>query len=233
MQPNLLIVEELMLLLLDDDGGSIRGEGTLHYTLGGAVLTELAMIGRVELDSESGGALNGPKVRPLGNQPLDDPLLQQAFDTIAAKPARVQPLILTLGAKLRPVMLERLQERGLITKETRRALGVFRTTRWPATDAEHEAELRARILAVLQDGEDPDPRTAAVIALVYASGWMPALSPRLPWNSITVKRAQAIQQGNWGAAAVNDAVLRTTAATVAASAAAAAAAASAASSATR
>jgi hypothetical protein len=39
-----------MLLLMDDDGASIQAAGTLYYTLGGAVLTELALLGRIETD---------------------------------------------------------------------------------------------------------------------------------------------------------------------------------------
>ncbi|WRL66498.1 GPP34 family phosphoprotein [Blastococcus brunescens] len=59
---DLLIVEDLMLLLMDDDGASVQGAGTLHYTLGGALLTELALLGRVETDGT--GIVNGPRVTP-------------------------------------------------------------------------------------------------------------------------------------------------------------------------
>lgn len=143
---------------------------------------------------------------------------------VSAKQRRVQVLILALGSDLLPVLQQRLMDRGLITQEKRRVLGLFRTTRWPATDAAHEADLRRRIRAVLEDGAEPDPRTAAVIGLVYASGAMPALRPPLPWTSTTVARAQAIQEGDWGASAVNAAVTRTAAAIAVSSAAAAAAA---------
>lgn len=218
MHHDLLIVEELMLLLLDDDGASISGAGTLHYTLGGALLVELALLDRVELDETSGGGfLNGPTVLPRGERPLEDPLLAEALATIRERPTRVQPLILSLGAGLYAVVLERLERRGLISKERRRVLGVFRTTRWPAQDARHEEELRQRILRVLVQGEAPDPRTAAVIGLVYASGAMPALRPPLPWTSATVARARQIQDGDWGADAVGTAVGRTAVAVAASS----------------
>lgn len=196
----------------------MRGAGTLHYSLGGALLVELALLGSVEADATSGGPFNGPIVDPISRDSLTDPLLRQAYDTVAAKPTRVQPLILALGANLYGTLLERLEERGLIRRESRRVLGVFRTTRWPAADAVHEAELRARVEATLVDGADPDPRTAAVIALVFASGTMPALSPPLPWNSTTIARAQKLKEGDWGAAAVNAAVERTAAAIMASTA---------------
>ncbi|MBR8744612.1 GPP34 family phosphoprotein [Nocardiopsis sp. MG754419] len=223
MRDHLLVAEELMLLLLDDDGASIAGAGTLHYTLTGALLVELAFLGRVELDEDTGGPIsrmNGAIVRPVGDAPLDDPVLQAAFDTVVAREQRVQPLLIALNDDLLNTLLGRLQERGLIRKERRRVLGIFRTTTWPAEDERHEEELRRRIRAAIEDGEEPEPHTAAVIGLVYASGAMPALRPPLPWNSTTVSRAKQIMEGDWGSSAVNSAVVRTAAAIAASSAAA-------------
>lgn len=185
------------------------------------MLSELALLGRVELDEDSGGPLNGPVVRPAGEGALPDPLLESAHGAVAERPRRVQPLLPALGGELRGVLLDRLEQRGLVRRETHRRLGVFRTTTWPAADERHEAELRRRIRAALQDGDEPDARTAAVISLLYGSGAMPALRPPMPWNSTTVRRARELQSGNWGGEAVGTAVARTTAAIAAATATAA------------
>jgi len=214
---DLLIVDDLMLLLLDDDGASIQAAGTLYYTLGGAVLTELALLGRIRVDET--GILNGPRVFPDGEGPLPDPLLQSAYDTIAAKPQRVQPLLVAIGADLGTEVIDRLAARGLVRREDRKVLGIFRTTRWPSADEEHEARLRAQVRAVLEDGAEPDPRTAAVIGLLSASGALPSLRPPLPWTSVTVTRAQELERGHWGPDAVATAVQRTAAAIASASAA--------------
>ncbi len=218
MDDELLIVEDLLLLLLDDDGASIAGAGTLHYTLGGAVLVDLALRGRIEEDKESGGILNGPIIRQVGTDPLSDPVLQTAFEKVGEKPRRVQPLLLSIGANLLNPLAERLEQRGMVNRESRRFLGLFRTTAWPAADQAHETELRRKINAVLVDGEQPDPRVAAVIALLSASGAMPALRPPVPWTSQTIARAKELESGDWGAAAVSTAVTRTAAAIAASSA---------------
>ncbi|WP_454041436.1 GOLPH3/VPS74 family protein [Cellulosimicrobium sp. Marseille-Q8652] len=214
---DLLVVEDLMLLLLDDDGASVQGAGTLYYTLGGAVLTELALLGRVEADGS--GILNGPRITPVGDAPLPDPLLQQAFDTVSEKTQRVQPLLVALGADLWREVVDRLAHRGLVERQQSRVLGLFRTTRWPAANQAHEARLRERVRAVLEDGEAPDPRTAAVIGLLSASGALPSLRPPLPWTTVTATRAKEIEQGQWGPEAVATAVTRTAAAIAASSAA--------------
>lgn len=211
---DVLIADDLMLLLLDDDGGSVQAAGTLYYTLGGAVLTELALLGRVEVDDS--GVLNGPRVTPAGEGPLPDPLLQSAYDIVAAKTQRVQPLLIAIGADLGSVMFDRLAGRGLVRREESRVLGIFRTTRWPATEDSHEAQLRERIRQVLEDGATPDARTAATIGLLFASGAMPSLRPALPWTSTTVARAQELTSGSWGPDAVATAVTRTATAVAAA-----------------
>lgn len=214
MRDDLLIVDDLMLLLMDDDGASVQGAGTLYYTLGGAVLTELALLGRIHTDDT--GVMNGPRVTPSGAGPLPDPLLQSAYDTVAEKTRRVQPLLVEIGADLWRVVLDRLVERGLLRREESRIFGVFRSTKWLAADEEHEAQLRIRIRRILEDGETPDPRTAAIIGLLSASGAMPTLRPPLPWTSTTVTRAKELELGHWGSEAVATAVTRT-AAVVAAS----------------
>ncbi|WP_346102993.1 GOLPH3/VPS74 family protein, partial [Nonomuraea maheshkhaliensis] len=206
---DLLIVEDLMLLLMDDDGASIQAAGTLHYTLGGALLTELALLGRVETDGT--GVVNGPRVTPAGEGPLPDPLLQSAYDTVAEKTRRVQPLLLTLGADLWRVVIDRLVDRELLRVKESKVLGVFRSTTWPAAGAEHEIELRTRIRRVLEDGMAPDPRTAAVIGLLSASGALPSLRPPLPWTGRVATRAKELERGQWGPAAVSTAVTRTAA----------------------
>lgn len=215
---DLLLVDDLMLLLMDDDGASIQGAATLHYTLGGAVLTELALLGRVQTDES--GVLNGPRVTPAGDGPLPDPLLQSAYEKVAAKTQRVQPLILDLGSGLWRDIIARLADRGLVERKSSRFLGLFRTTSWPATDDPYEESLRTRIKGVLEHDNAPDARTAALIALLSASGAMPSLRPPLPWTSKTATRALEFQRGEWGPEAVSTALTRTAVAIAVASAAA-------------
>ena len=64
------------------------------------------------------------------------------------------------------------------------------------------AELVAELRAVLVDGVEPTPRIAAAGALVAASGALPWFEREIPWNSTVASRAGALQQGEWGAAAI-------------------------------
>jgi hypothetical protein len=208
-----------MLLLLDDEHGVPAGAGTLYYTLGGAMLAELALRGSIEIDPGSGG-LNGPKVLAVAGGPHPDPLLQDAYEKVAEKPRGVQTLLITIGTGLSDPVVDRLVERGLLRREKKKLLRLFPMTSLAIEDGRHETELRRKVRAALEDGETPDARTAALIALVSASGTLPSIRPALAtWSSATYQRAKELEQGHWGADAVNTAVVRTAAA-IAASAAA-------------
>ncbi len=202
---DLLLVEDLMLLLLDDESGVAKGEGTLHWTLGGAVLMELALRGRVETDrKQTVYAVPGP--------PLGDALLDDAFARIEKRPRYVGSVLAELGPPLRAQVLDRLVERGLIRRERSRLLGFIPTTRMPAQDPAYEAALLERVRAVLEDGTAPDARTAALVAVLSASGTLPQFHPAIRWSNAVATRALRYQNGDWGAAAVGTVIIAQTAA---------------------
>jgi len=210
MDTDLLLVEDLLLLLLDDKTGAIAGEGTLYYVLGGAVLTELALRDQVTIDGKR-TLLNGPRVTAVAGEKPTDALLRSGYDIVAEKPRGVAELLIRIGTGLRGQVLDRLLERGFIRRETTRTLGIFRTTRLPADRPDYEAELLARVRAVLVDGAEPDTRTAALVALFSASGTLPQFDRLIPWSGAVYTRGKALEAGHWAAAAVSSAVTRTVA----------------------
>lgn len=206
---DLLIVDDFMLLLLDDESGTPAGAGTLHYSLGGALLVDLALAGRITMEPKGVTVVDGP--------PLEDPLLDDALAEVAEKRRSANALIFILGQGLTERVTERLVERGLIRRETRKFLGLFRSTAWPADDVRHEAELRERLKRVLVDGEQPDARTAAIISLLNAINVLPTVLSELPWRTVA-NRAYEIQKGEWAADPATRAVMTTYAGIIAATA---------------
>ena len=219
MDTDLLIVEDLLLLLLDDTSGTIAGEGTLYYTLGGAVLVELALRGEVAPD-DSRTMFNGIRIGAVKGELPSDPLLREAYETVAKKPRGVQELLIDIGSSLRGEVLDRLVERGFIRREKKKVLGVFPTTRMPAQRPEYEAQLLESVRSVLVDGAEPDARTGALAALLSASGTLPQLHPGIPWSGAVYTRGKELEKGSWGADAVNTAIVGTNAAIAASTAAA-------------
>lgn len=201
------LAEDVMLLLFQPRAGArgtgvIAAEGVLFYVMAGAVLSELGLGGHARAAEGRGDRVEATDAVPA------DPLLRQMWDHLVERPRGVQAVLAGLGPHLREPVLERLVERGDIERGTRKALGLFETTVLEGDGGPRRAALMAEVRAVLVDGAEPTPRTAALAALLFASGAMPQLHGEIPWTSPVIARATALQQGDWGAGAAASAVTR-------------------------
>lgn len=211
----MLIAEDLILLAFDDETGrTSSGVSNLDYSLAGALLIELAMLGRVDVAGEEDEAKTGRLLvhdaSSTGEPALDEALGRlEKLDGTKPKDA-LGPLTRN---ELATRLLTGLADRGILSKEKDRILGIFPTTRWPATDSEHEAAVRDDLHKVLIDGERPGERTAALIALLTT---MDAVSKVLDISSgdsgEVKRRAKEIAEGNWVSDAMRKAVEEITAA---------------------
>jgi len=205
-----LIAEDVLLLLFDPRSGAIRAEGSpLFHTLAGAVLTELALQGRVETEERT--LRRGQPVRAVAGPPAD-PLLRATWERLEKRPADVAALILEIGPPLRAAVIDRLVERGHLRREKRRFLGLIPTTALVDGGTGRREELLAAVRPVLVDGAEPDLRTGALAALLSASDALPAMYKDIPWSGAVHTRGKKIQRGDWGAAAAGEAVTQTAAA---------------------
>ncbi|MFF0153704.1 GPP34 family phosphoprotein [Micromonospora sp. NPDC005203] len=201
------LVEDLLLLLFQPRSGTIAGENTLFYVLGGAVLADLAL--GEHLSTEARG-----RVSSMAGHPPSDSLLRPAWDYLAEKPRGVQTALAAIGPALRAPVLERLVARGDIDQESRKVLGLFRTTALREGRTERRSRLLADVRQVLVDGAEPQARVAALAALLSASGTLPQFHREIPWTSSVISRAKELERGDWGADAAAAAVTRTVTATV-------------------
>ncbi|WP_422735667.1 GOLPH3/VPS74 family protein [Micromonospora sp. WMMD729] len=201
------LVEDLLLLLFQPASGTIAGENTLFYVLGGAVLADLTL-------GEHLTTTDRQRVSSLAGHPPTGTLLRPAWDYLAEKPRGVQTALAAIGPALREPVLERLIARGDIDQEPRKVLGLFRTTALRDGRTERRSRLLADVRRVLVDGAEPPARVAALGALLSASGTLPQFHREIPWTSPVISRAKEFEQGDWGADAAGAAVTRTVTATV-------------------
>lgn len=199
-----LLVEDVLLLLFQPDSGSIAGENTLFYVLGGAVLADLAFIGRIAPEER---ALS-TRVHAAGVGDMTDALLDPAWDYVSQKPRDVQSVLAAIGPALRGPVLDRLVDRGDLNRRRGKTLGIFPSEKLELGRA-RRASLVSRVRAVLVDGEHPTPRTAASIALLSASGTLPQFHREIPWSGDVYTRGKEMERGHWGASAASIAVTRT------------------------
>jgi Golgi phosphoprotein 3 (GPP34) len=227
---SMLLAEDLLLLLTDDVSGRlIVPAQPADAGLAGANLVELTLLGKVGLsgDGDDGkpGRLAVRDLAPCGDEVLDA-ALQIVLAHQGGKPATV---IRPLSKNLQPVLHQRLVSSGVLRAQEGRLLGLFPVHRWPAQDTSYEAQVRQRVTESLAGQAEPDPRTAALIALAHAlSCEHKIVDPRqcgLAKRDLRA-RAKQIAEGSWAPAAVRQVVSEMTAAVIAATAAATAAAAS-------
>jgi hypothetical protein len=205
-----LLAEDLLLLVTDDASGRLLAPAVqIDAGLGGANLLELTLMGKAGLSGE------GDEGRPdrlivYDPSPTGDAVLDSALEIVIAhqgkKPSAV---IRPLSKNLRRALYERLASSGVIRAEPGRVLGVFPARRWPAQDASHEAQVRRLVTRALVQPTAPDPRSAALIALLHALKCEHKIvDPRhhdLSKRQLKA-RAEEIAKGNWAAEAVRKAI---------------------------
>jgi hypothetical protein len=162
------LADELLLLAYTDEGSSVLGTYSMDLGLGGALLIELALAEKFDVDD---GKIVVTDASPVGDPVLDGALATVAGDKKARKPNEwVKKLS---GEKLRERLLDDLVAVGVLTREKDKVLGIFPRTRFPSANGvepPQETDARQRLAAAL-DGPDPvPPRTAALAALVQATG---------------------------------------------------------------
>ncbi|GAA3443232.1 GOLPH3/VPS74 family protein [Planomonospora venezuelensis] len=187
-----IIAEEVLLLAHEEtEGKQLVSSAYLDSALGGAILAELAVSGRIALD---GKKVVVEDAAPLGNEELDAALARIAGDSKERKPEswvyRLQ------SGKLRKRLLAGLAERGVLSEDHRRILGIFPSSRYPERDASVEQEIRERVRSALA-GAVPDERTAALIAVLRA-----AKIDRKAFPGLDRQRVKEITEDVWVGKAV-------------------------------
>ncbi|MEU4116215.1 GPP34 family phosphoprotein [Kitasatospora sp. NPDC028055] len=222
------LAEELVLLSLDDRTGAPKEGASTAWAATGGLLAELVLAGRVEV---ADGRLTVVDRTPTGD-PLLDGRLERLDEWIGGRrPGRAKAadwLTKDRATVLRDTEL-RLCDRGLVTEERRRVLGIFPVRLYPEADGSVERALRERLTAVVLDGAEPELRTAALIALLHSARLHRLAFPDLPRKQVEPRFAE-IAAGDWAGDSVREAIRNmqvTMAAVIAATAAATTAAATA------
>lgn len=171
----LTLAEEITLLSLDDETGRPVGRSGMapDRALAGALLMQLALAGRVDTDRDQ---LILVDATPTGDVALDGALARLAAPD-APKDARgAIPLLARDAAEARGVILDRLVARGILRRLDQRVLWILPDRRYPKTEGRAEVtEARARLRALLLQGEIPDPHDALLLGLARAAGLLPLI----------------------------------------------------------
>lgn len=167
----LFLHEELMLLALKDRKGTLQSNTMYTYAVGGAVLGELLMAGRVQLDT----AGKKDRVQVMDTAPMGDPLLDEWLEAMAQreKPRTPQDWVQRMAQSkdLKHRVARELCRKGILRTDEDKILGIFTRTIYPEVDPGPERDIDARVeKAIVRETEDVAPRTAVLIALAHRAG---------------------------------------------------------------
>jgi hypothetical protein len=213
----MILAEDVLLLLLNDvSGKAVVDKTRLDLALAGAVLLDLATLGRVDV------AVAGEQVKPgrlvvRDGSPTDDDVLDEGLRRIGERPKKPEGVLPVLAKGLRARLLERLVQRGIVRSDEGRVLGIFPTHSWPAVDSDHERQVRAGLHDVLVVGRTPAPREAALVSLLQAIDQVPKVLGNVDVSARDLRRrAKEISEGGFADVAVRKAVQAVNAAMTAA-----------------
>ncbi|MCY0942087.1 GOLPH3/VPS74 family protein [Streptomyces antarcticus] len=196
------LAEEIMLLSLDDESGSAKQREAAGWAVAGGILLELVLTGRV---SVTGRFLELKDTTPTGERLLDSRTALIETWLRGRGKRRVTDWLTKDQPKAVAAALESLCERGVVTEERRKALGVFPVRRYPEADGAIEGELRARLRAVVLDGAEPDARTASLIALIHSAKLHRLAFPGTDRKQVAARMAE-VATGQWAAESVRNAI---------------------------
>lgn len=192
MAEQLTVPQAYALLQVEPDGRHALDGSTLDTGLAGAVLADLALRGAVSLQDGLVAVVNGAAT--------GDPVLDGVVGSIAAAgaPRKAKWWVNRLGKRqLRDDVFAGLVERGVISVEQGKVLGLFPTTKHPERDGAPEALLRSGIADVLAGRAGPTPFSAAVIGLLDATNTL-----RKQFGAVDKDLVKEITSGSWASPAV-------------------------------
>jgi hypothetical protein len=204
----MILAEDVLLLLTDDVSGKPVVDTTrLDLALAGAVMLDLATAGRVDVTGP-GEPVKPGRLVVRDPRPTGDGVLDEGLRRIAAKgPRKPAAVVPELAKKLRPELLARLVDRGILRVQEGRVLGIFPTSAWPAVDSTHEVEVRRALYDVLVVGRTPTAREAALVSILQAVDQVPRVLGEVGVPKRELRsRAKALSQGGFADAAVRGAV---------------------------
>jgi hypothetical protein len=206
----LILAEQVLLLALDDDKGKDSTTWGMDPGLSAALLLDLARLGLVEAP--------GAKVRAVEGETPAHPLLRDAHAAMleSDRERKAKQWVDALPKRLKPLkdrVAGGLVERGVLSEERSKRLGLFTTTRYPEADPAAERELRTRMREVLVTGREPSEEEALLAGLLEPLGLVDAVVDKADRRAAR-KRAKEIGESGIAGTAVRDAVREVQAAVI-------------------
>jgi len=171
MRNTLFLHEEILLLALRDEEGTIASGAMYQYAIGAALLAELLLSKRIEVEQSGKRKL----VNLLSQSPIGEPLIDECLEKVgnAKRRAVLQTWVARFaGVKnLKHRVAQQLCRRGILRADEDKVLMLFTRKIYPEVNPGPERELIRRLEhAIFTDTRDIDPRTVVLLSLANSTG---------------------------------------------------------------
>lgn len=200
---DLILAEQTLLIALDNETGRDTTQWGSDAGLAGALLLDLARLELLSTDAD------GKIVTVDGAQPGHE-LVRDAYTTIreSSKRRNAKGWVQRLPSELKPLrqrLAHALVQRGILSEEHSKRLGILPATRFPTIDPAPERELRERLQAVLVTSRDPTEEEALLLGLLEPLGLIDSLVTK-DQRRAARKRAKAVAEQGLAGTAVRDSI---------------------------
>jgi len=173
---SLYLHEEILLLALRDDKGTIAAGPMYQYAIGGAVLAELLLGGRVRIETVKKRAM----VTLADPTLIGDPIIDECLEKVrtSKKRAVAQTWVARFASlkNLKHRVAEGLCDRGILQEEDAKVLLVFTRKTYPELNPVPERALVERLRqAIFTDTDDIEARTVVLASLANSAGVLRAV----------------------------------------------------------
>ena len=210
----LYLHEQLMLLALRGKEGTFAHGAMVHHAVGGAILAELLLSGRVGIEE-----LRPRKqlVTAVSSEPMGDELIDECLVRIVgAKRRRAPASWVSAFAGIRGLkdrVAEHLCRRGILEAKEDNILLFFTRRVYPESNPEPEQELVAQLSdAIFTDTDDVDPRIVTLVSLASNANILPAVFDKKRLKGRKT-RIEQLSRGEVTGKATHDAIAAMQAAT--------------------
>jgi hypothetical protein len=166
----LYLQEEILLLALKDYEGTIASGSTFMYAVGGAILSELLMCGRIEVDQLTKRKL----LKVIDSKPTGDRCLDECLERMDSSKSQynMQGWLAKFAytKRLKDLVADGLVRRGILKADEGRVLLLFTRKTYPEIDPMPERAIIERMRRVIfDDSKKADAHTLLLISLARSA----------------------------------------------------------------
>ncbi|MBU8872021.1 MAG: GPP34 family phosphoprotein [Gemmatimonadales bacterium] len=165
----IFLYEEVMLLSLKDEKGTMENGAFNQAAIGGAILSELLLSGRIEIEQEKKKRF----ARVANDRSLGDPLLDECLQRIrdAKKRQQLRTWVSRFAntKDLKNRVARQLCRKGVLREAEDKVLLIFKRRIFPEIDPQPEREIIARLKQAIFTTGPVDSRTVVLVAIAQSA----------------------------------------------------------------